>query len=123
MTPIANAAPVEGNKLQASRGSTRAGDAPAYDYYVLAKKDGKVGFYKLAEGVTIPAGKCFLTVKKSAGAPDYLGFNFGDDTTGIDAVNGSELKVNGEFYNLSGQRVAQPTKGLYIVNGKKVIVK
>ena len=123
LTPIANAAPVEGNKLQASRGSTRAGDAPAYDYYVLAKKDGKVGFYKLAEGVTIPAGKCFLTVKKSAGAPDYLGFNFGDDTTGIDAVNGSELKVNGEYYNLAGQRVAQPTKGLYIVNGRKVVIK
>ena len=32
-------------------------------------------------------------------------------------------QTDGEFYNLAGQRVAQPTKGLYIVNGKKVVIK
>jgi len=31
--------------------------------------------------------------------------------------------LDGNFYNLAGQRVAQPAKGLYIVNGKKVIIK
>ena len=51
-----------------------------------------------------------------------MSFDFGE-TTGINAVNGSELKVNGEYYNLNGQRVANPTKGLYIVNGKKVVIK
>ena len=44
------------------------------------------------------------------------------ETTGINMVNGEEAKVNG-FYNLQGQRVAAPAKGLYIVNGKKVIIK
>jgi hypothetical protein len=41
--------------------------------------------------------------------------------TGIENVKAVETK--GEFFNLAGQRVAQPTKGLYIVNGKKAIIK
>ena len=109
------------NLLQTSRGFNRAGEAPAYDYYVLANKSAGVGFYKLQNGVTIPAGKCFLAVANTS-APEFLGFG-GDDTTGINAVNGEGFTVNGEFYNLNGQRVAQPTKGLYIVNGKKVVIK
>ena len=47
----------------------------------------------------------------------------GSETTGINTVNGSEFKVNDEYYNLAGQRVAQPAKGLYIVNGRKVVIK
>ena len=43
------------------------------------------------------------------------------ETVGIQAVN--RQHANGEFFNLAGQRVAQPAKGLYIVNGKKVVVK
>ena len=40
-------------------------------------------------------------------------------------VNGEGLKVNGSevYYDLQGRRVLYPTKGLYIVNGKKVILK
>mgnify|MGYP002625649802 CR=1 FL=1 len=45
-----------------------------------------------------------------------------DTATGIHAVNGSEVNVNG-YYNLNGQRVENATKGLYIINGKKVLVK
>jgi hypothetical protein len=50
----------------------------------------------------------------------------GDDATGIsDATrltdNGEGIKDN--VYNLKGQRVSQPTKGLYIMNGKKILVK
>ena len=84
--------------------------------YVLANKGGKAGFYKLGDGVKVPAGKGYLKV--SAGAPDFIGF---DGTTGIETVK--TTKANGEYYNLAGQRVAQPTKGLYIVNGKKVVIK
>lgn len=49
-------------------------------------------------------------------APEFI-------STGINAVKREAITNNGEYYNLAGQRVAQPTKGLYIVNGKKVIVK
>ena len=109
------------NELMTSRGANVAGEASGYDYYVLANKSAGVGFYKLQNGVTIPAGKCFLAVANTS-APEFLGFG-GDDTTGINAVNGEGFTVNGEFYNLNGQRVAQPKKGLYIVNGKKVVIK
>lgn len=42
---------------------------------------------------------------------------------GISSVRMTEAVKNGEVYNLNGQRVAQPTKGLYIINGRKVVVK
>ena len=77
--------------------------------------------------VTIPAGKAYIQVANSAftSPARLLNFTFDDATTGITAVQGSEVMVNGSeaVYNLNGQRVAQPRKGLYIVNGKKVIIK
>lgn len=91
-------------------------DTTPVDAYVLAKKD-QIGFYKLAVGEKVPAGKAYLT--KSGNAPEFL--PFGGDITGIESVKAAETK--GEYFNLAGQRVAQPTKGLYIVNGKKVVVK
>ena len=45
-----------------------------------------------------------------------------DDTTGID-VNSREPMANDIWYNLQGQRVDKPGKGLYIRNGKKVLIK
>ena len=118
---IASAAEVTGNKLEVSDGSITTTDGTTV--YALASKGepAVVGFYKVKAGVKVPAGKCYLSVALTS-APDFLGFG-GDDTTGIDTVKDEELKANGEFYNLNGQRVAQPMKGLYIVNGKKVIIK
>jgi hypothetical protein len=46
-----------------------------------------------------------------------------DDETGVNEVRGQKEEVRGDFYNLAGQRVAQPTKGLYIQNGKKIVIK
>jgi hypothetical protein len=51
---------------------------------------------------------------------------FADDNevTAIQTVaNGQQLKANGQYYDLQGRKVAQPAKGLYIVNGRKVVVK
>jgi hypothetical protein len=81
------------------------------------------GFYYVNEsGATLGAGKAYLHTA-SALAPS-LSIDFGEgETTGINTVQGSEFTVNGEYYNLAGQRVAQPTKGLYIVNGRKVVIK
>ena len=106
------AAPV--NELRISNGGSVEG-------YVLAEPAGNpVGFYKWAGG-SLTSGKVYLPASAVAGAPDFLGF--GGDATGIDEVRGKTEEVRGEFYNLAGQRVAQPTKGLYIVNGKKVVMK
>ena len=119
---MSSAAPVEGNKLQASRGSIVGGSAPAYDIYVLAEKKDKIGFYKLGNGIVVPDGKCYLEIKKSTGAPDYLAFYFGD-VTGVNDVRSKMADVRGEVYDLQGRKVAQPTRGLYIVNGKKIVIK
>jgi hypothetical protein len=87
--------------------------------YVLAKKSGVVGFYKWAGG-SLTSGKIYLPTP--AGAREYLEFSFDNDVTAIDAVKAQNVE-NGQFFNLAGQRVANPTKGLYIVNGKKVVIK
>ena len=77
-------------------------------------------FHPCSEG-TLAKGKCYLAVPYSEAHPLDIVFDEGQ-TTGIQNVNTSTLN-NAEYYNLAGQRVVQPTKGLYIVNGKKVIIK
>ena len=105
-----------GNLLKPNLTPTELADT----YYTLAVNGGNP-IFKRSSGVgTLAAGKAYLDL--TGGAPE-LGVDFGGETTGINAVNGQKEEVSGEFYNLAGQRVANPTKGLYIVNGKKVIVK
>ena len=65
------------------------------------------------------AGKAYLSVP--AGARQFIGF--GNDATGISEELIAESEEFAPYYDLQGRRVAQPTKGLYIVNGKKVIIK
>ena len=78
------------------------------------------------EAALADVDRLMIQCNKEAGEP----FNFTavvlvkDGGTGIAAVAKSqEQTANSQYFNLAGQRVAQPTKGLYIVNGKKVIVK
>ena len=63
----------------------------------------------------------------SAAYAPTIRFFDGDENgaTGIDSVNGSGVTVNGSsaYYDLQGRKVEQPKKGLYIRNGRKVIVK
>ena len=82
--------------------------------YVLANGSNDVGFYLLAEGVTLPAGKAYLEV--AGGAREFIGFG---NATAIKAIE--TLKNNGVIYNLTGQQVKSAQKGVFIVNGKKVI--
>ena len=106
---------VSANKMAGSATETTA--IAANGGYIL-----KDGVFQPALAGTLPAGKAYLNIAVPAGAPILnLGF---DDATGIESIAKSqELTANGQYYNLAGQRVAQPTKGLYIVNGKKYIVK
>ena len=106
------------NELSVSDG-TATGDGT--HVFALGKKDDKVGFVKVKSGVIIPAGKAYLYIATPPTSRDFLGFGE-DDTTGIESVE-QAAKVDNQYFNLAGQRVAQPTKGLYIVNGKKVIIK
>ena len=87
--------------------------------YILANGEDGVGFYKATSG-TIAARKAYLEISAAA---NFLSFSFDDETTGIEKVENAAVNANGTMFNLAGQRVAQPTKGLYIVNGKKVVIK
>ena len=45
------------------------------------------------------------------------------EATGIRSIENGQLTIDNEYYDLSGRRVVKPTKGVYIMNGKKVILK
>jgi hypothetical protein len=103
-------------------GVTSDTEAPA-GAYVLVSRNGVATFAQTSEEstATVPAGKAYLYLVAPSGAR-FLNIVFDDNATGI-----STLKTNltGEktIYNLRGQRVTNPTTGLYIVNGKKVFIK
>lgn len=93
-----------------------------YTNYVLAIVNDEIGFYKVnTNGTWCKAGSAYLKVATST--PTARGFfPMWDDATGINDVKNLKSELNGEVYNLNGQRVNNPTKGLYIVNGKKVVL-
>ncbi|MBR1548318.1 MAG: hypothetical protein IJ637_06290 [Prevotella sp.] len=99
-----------------------ASDA-TYSYY--AYNNGAL--VKIAtNAATLPAFRGYFKVLNTAitaGAP-VLNISFGDaDVTAVKTVGTAQRAKDGVCYNMNGQRVSQPAKGLYIVNGKKVIVK
>ena len=79
------------------------------------------GFY-LANNKTVAAGKAFLRVPTESAAKISF-FSLDGSITGIEGVQAEAAEGEKVYYNLKGQRVATPSKGLYIVGGKKVIVK
>jgi hypothetical protein len=89
------------------------------DVFVLANKSKGVGFYRWVGG-PLGAGRVYLPAVTSSNAIEYLGFS--DDATGIHSIDNGQLTID-NVYDLSGRRVAQPSKGLYIINGKKVVLK
>lgn len=101
----------------------KAGDAGKTNY-ILAKESAGVGFYLATDaGATLAANRAYLSTEiTTASAREFLGFGDDDITTGIQSIDNSQLTID-NYYNLNGQRVAQPKKGLYIVNGRKVVVK
>ena len=91
-------------------------------YYSLGKLDGEIGFYKFTDGtITLGANKAYLEVPAAGGVKGFA-LGFGDED-GILELNGNRTNETSEWYNLAGQRVRKPTRGVYIVNGKKVTVK
>ena len=93
--------------------------------YILGNDNGVAKFFVPSGEGTLKKGKAYLQTKKTlTPAPGARGIEivFEDEITGINNVN-LKTKVNKEYFNLAGQRVAAPVKGLYIVNGKKVIIK
>ena len=84
--------------------------------YVLYNNE----FVKSVSG-TIPAYRGYLVLETANSRS--LGIVIDENATGIATVGTAAAKANGLYYNLQGQRMAQPKKGLVIVDGKKVVIK
>ncbi len=106
---------VSANQLH---GTLTATAAPA-NTYALSTKKGVTGFYPVNTGLMIPAHKAYLTM--SGGLAKALAFD--NETTGIIDVSSNADALPTEFYSVQGVKVTRPTKGIFISNGKKVIIK
>ena len=83
---------------------------------------GQIGFFLYKGTKDIPAYRAYLTVNK-IGAEARM-FKFTDEeSTDIKGTDLSHVTTQDVYYNLNGQRVEHPTKGIYIHNGRKVIIK
>ena len=95
--------------------------------YVLGNVDGEYGFYKalMTENKWLNnANKAYLpanAVPASLQNVAAFSFRFGDGTTAVENVEIANEKV--EIYDLSGRKVENPAKGIYIVNGIKTVIK
>jgi hypothetical protein len=86
--------------------------------YVLAVEDNVAGFYKKEDTFKVYNNKAYLQVPGVSGARAIY-FDFGGETGILETENG-EVKTE-NCYDLSGRRVVKAQKGIYIVNGKKVV--
>ena len=85
-----------------------------------------IGFYKVKSNVTnIPGNKAFLVLTNAEAQAKGFVLEFEDgSTTGIETIENSKHSTeSGIYYDLQGRRVENPTRGVYIVNGKKVVIK
>ena len=124
-------------------------DGKDYINYYLSKGDAGVGFYRVTkeDGVSLGANRCYLPIlnmdaagtRSASSAKSQIAFREADEVIGIPlfrGIGGDEdgttsirnltpalSEGEGEWYTLQGQRVAKPGKGVYIRNGKKVIVR
>ncbi len=91
--------------------------------FILANGSHGVGFYTLSKASELAGGKAYLQLPTASVADvKAISFEFDDgDETGISNVK-DVPSIEG-IYNLQGQRISQPRKGLNIINGKKVVIK
>ena len=94
--------------------------------FTIADGDTAPMFYPFEDNTTLSAGKAYLQIPTAwlpATAQKSLSVRFDDgETTDIDELKGESGEVK-TIYDLQGRVVENPTSGIYIINGKKVVVK
>ncbi len=118
MVPAASetAATITGNQLGNSAGNTRS--LTAGEGYILGNGSEGTAFYPCKAG-SLPINKAYLL---GNGGENAIVMNFGNAVTGINTI-AAPASAKAPIFDLSGRRVVKATKGLYIQNGKKFIVK
>lgn len=118
MVPAAGetAATITGNQLGHSAGAAKS--LTAGDGYILGDGSEGIAFYPCKAG-SLPINKAYLL---GNGGESAIVMNFGNAVTGINTI-AAPASAKAPIFDLSGRRVVKATKGLYIQNGKKVIVK
>ena len=100
-------------------GTMASGNIPADSYFISDNT-----LYKASDNSnTINPFRGYFTISGSSPVK-ALAYTIDDETTGIMTIDANgEVEMSTEVYDLNGRRVSKPTRGLYIVNGKKVILK
>lgn len=117
MVPAASetAATITGNQLGHSAGAAQT--LTAGEGYILGNGTEGTAFYPCKAG-SLPINKAYLL----GNGESAIVMNFGNAVTGINTI-AAPASAKAPIFDLSGRRVVKATKGLYIQNGKKVIVK
>ena len=91
--------------------------------FILASGKHGIGFYTLSESGILAAGKAYLHLPTSdVSSSRPLTLVYENEPSGIEGISEME-EADRQYFDLQGRRIAQPTKGLYVVNGKKIIIK
>ena len=106
---------ISDNLLQKSNGKI-TGDGQTI--YSLARIDGQIGFYIVAEDVRIPEGKVYLKIMSPSNAK-FLSFSEQDETGIATRILSPQSEKANVFYDLQGVMVKNPQRGIFIRNGRK----
>ena len=98
-------------------------DEGAEEYvYTLNNGSKGVNFYRMNEESKLGANKAYLRIAKAEFADEEssVSMRFGGDATLIESIH---IVESNTYFDLQGRKVENPTNGLYIINGQKVLVK
>lgn len=112
--------PVGSGTTLTMTGTYTAGTVPTGNY-IIGIKDGTSALYLVDSEVSIKPFRAYFTVTNSSRS--IINMAFDDEATGISSMHNAQSTMHNAVYNLSGQRVSTPKKGLYIKDGKKIMVK
>ncbi len=111
---LASASAVSGNELSGTLTGVVAGSS---NYALAQIDDSSVGFVLVSEGVGIPGGKAYYS-----GSASTRGYYTIDGTTGLRTIQQSDADSS-QYYDLQGRKTDKPGKGVYVKDGKKLIIK
>ena len=94
-------------------------DMQEADHYVLTGKN----FVWVKDAGTLAAGKCWIELIPTSTANARALSIVAEGATGISTAKTAADNMDGFVYDLQGRRIVKPTKGVVIINGKKVLIK